>query len=223
MFGLSWLARQQSSSSNRHAVSSCGCSSGFSHKGFSGGAYIGLDAHAQYCKPSQLLHNHAKSLFTKRGVRARGRGVRQPDHCHLGWFALSLRLLCSVSIHVREVSDLPKVTNREHPVWHLGSSPGQPAPQREDHPGQQAKHHNWRSRPQGRGQSLEWLTKIGFFLTAWGNHWKVWSSGIHIIWLVFWEGHYSRSRKMKGRIEIRLVVLRAWSPEQQHPLHLGAC
>ena len=40
--------------------------------------------HAQFCKWPQLLHNHAKALFTKRGVTAKGHGAREPDHCHLG-------------------------------------------------------------------------------------------------------------------------------------------
>ena len=39
------------------------------------------DTHAQWYKLSQLLHNH---VFTKCGMRARGCGVRLPDHRHLG-------------------------------------------------------------------------------------------------------------------------------------------
>ena len=58
----------------RHAIFSLGGPSRHSHKGFSGGAYIGHDAHVQCYKWSQLLHNHAKLLFTKCGVRARGHG-----------------------------------------------------------------------------------------------------------------------------------------------------
>ena len=60
------------------------------------------DPHVPCCLCSQLLHNHAKSLFTLftgygarghgggggrggEGKRARGRGAREPDWCHLGY------------------------------------------------------------------------------------------------------------------------------------------
>ena len=76
---------------SRHAVFFHGAPSRHSHRGFSGGAYIGHDAHVQCYKWSQMLHNHAKSLFTKCGVRARGHGSKR------AW-PLPYWLICSFSI-----------------------------------------------------------------------------------------------------------------------------
>ena len=49
---------------------------------------VHYEAHAQCYKWSQLLHNQ---VFTKHGVRGRGCRVTEPDHHHLGLFALSLQ------------------------------------------------------------------------------------------------------------------------------------
>lgn len=86
------------------------------------------------------------------------------------WLIYSFPTTTMFSFHTHERRTLLAQSHKQRaPCLAPGISLGQPAPQREDHPGQNAKHHDWRSRPQGRGQSFERLSKMGFVLRALGN------------------------------------------------------